>query len=139
MHGHTNTSPLEFRLLSHIRSLQFPLPKIYTSIPHQGHAPDDAHSCSFIKVFCAISQKIICVYGREGSFNAVTGCTHVAQPIPLTRSGLLYKDCKQFDSSLGRGPFTFKLGKGEVIKGWDSGKSFVVEVRYRVISGCVLI
>jgi FKBP-type peptidyl-prolyl cis-trans isomerase len=30
-------------------------------------------------------------------------------------------DGKQFDSSVGGAPFSFKLGAGEVIAGWDEG------------------
>lgn len=28
---------------------------------------------------------------------------------------------KKFDSSIGRGPFSFRLGSGQVIQGWEQG------------------
>ncbi len=53
---------------------------------------------------------------------AVAGATVVVQ-----YTGWLYEAAaprqrgKQFDSSVGRGPFSFPLGAGRVIKGWDEG------------------
>jgi len=35
--------------------------------------------------------------------------------------GVLYKNGKQFDTSWGKQPFTFPLGQGQVIQGWDQG------------------
>ena len=36
------------------------------------------------------------------------------------------KDGKQFDSSVGGDPFSFKLGVGEVIEGWDEGVTLMM-------------
>ncbi|EAQ76082.1 MULTISPECIES: FKBP-type peptidyl-prolyl cis-trans isomerase [unclassified Synechococcus] len=42
------------------------------------------------------------------------------QPVQVNYRGTLASG-KEFDSSYGRGPFSFPLGAGRVIKGWDEG------------------
>lgn len=41
--------------------------------------------------------------------------------IQVDYTGRLAKDGTVFDSSIGRGPFSFPLGEGRVIPGWDEG------------------
>ena len=42
------------------------------------------------------------------------------QKVTVNYIGML-ENGKEFDSSYGRGPFSFSLGAGQVIKGWDEG------------------
>ncbi|KAL3154807.1 Peptidyl-prolyl cis-trans isomerase fkbp12 [Trebouxia sp. C0009 RCD-2024] len=47
-------------------------------------------------------------------------CPKKGQTVSVHYTGTLQSG-RQFDSSRGRGPLDFKLGKGQVIKGWDEG------------------
>lgn len=59
---------------------------------------------------------------------AGTGATATAgRGLSVNYTGWLYDPTRpeskgqQFDSSVGRAPFTFTLGAGQVIRGWDQG------------------
>lgn len=60
---------------------------------------------------------------REGTGPMATS----GQTATVNYTGWLYSDSApeqkgtKFDSSIGRGPFAFKLGAGQVIRGWDQG------------------
>ncbi|KAF9931952.1 FK506-binding protein 2A [Linnemannia zychae] len=41
--------------------------------------------------------------------------------LTMDYTGTLWSTGAQFDSSVGRSPFEFTLGRGQVIKGWDQG------------------
>lgn len=41
--------------------------------------------------------------------------------ISVTYTGKLFKDGTQFDSNVGKSPFSVTVGAGEVIAGWDKG------------------
>lgn len=60
---------------------------------------------------------------RDGT-GAMASSGHTAT---VNYTGWLYSESApdnkgtQFDSSIGRGPFSFRLGAGQVIRGWDQG------------------
>ena len=60
----------------------------------------------------------------ETTHHAVPECVRhskAGDTLSMHYRGTLASNGAEFDSSHGRGPFTFKLGAGEVIEGWDKG------------------
>ena len=105
------------------------------------------HSSNFFmkKIFLSLSVVLSIVLSACGSGSSVsttteptqlqvtdtlvgTGATAAAgNTITVHYTGWLYDEKasqyrgKQFDSSIGKTPFSFKLGVGQVIAGWDQG------------------
>ena len=83
-------------------------------------APQPADTAAATDTAAVAFQKIDTVTGTGKE--ATAGATAV-----VNYTGWLYdpaaesKHGAQFDSSIGREPFSFELGAGRVIKGWDDG------------------
>jgi FKBP-type peptidyl-prolyl cis-trans isomerase len=61
---------------------------------------------------------------RLETIDEKVGDGETAEPgdrVTVHYTGTLRKGGKQFDSSVGKKPFAFTLGAGEVIQGWDQG------------------
>ena len=54
--------------------------------------------------------------------------------VKVDYTGVLEKDGTQFDSSIGRAPIAFPIGKGRVIPGWDEGISTMKVGSKRILS-----
>ncbi len=54
---------------------------------------------------------------KEGTGDAAKA----GNAVEVHYTGWLKSNGKKFDSSVGKAPFSFKLGASEVIKGWDEG------------------
>lgn len=72
----------------------------------------DTSSVAFQKIDTAPGTGAVASAGKEVSVN-YTGWLYL--PDAPDHHG------EKFDSSIGRGPFTFRLGSGMVIAGWDQG------------------
>ncbi|MGK5016931.1 FKBP-type peptidyl-prolyl cis-trans isomerase [Janthinobacterium sp. 61] len=70
-----------------------------------------------------VADKLILIDNKVGTGKEAS----VGSNVTVHYTGWLYRPLakdsrgKKFDSSVGRGPFDFPLGKGMVIKGWDQG------------------
>jgi FK506-binding protein 1 len=61
------------------------------------------------------------------------------ESLTMHYKGTLASDGSQFDSSYDKGrPFQFKIGRGEVIQGWDEGGTYHIPGSLGVRNRCYL-
>ncbi len=96
--------------------------------------PDDPNPTLFAMASDNSKTKLRTPMGSNQSIKTASGLSITdlvvgdgAEATPGQKVSVNYRGSltngKEFDSSYGRGPFTFPLGAGQVIKGWDEGVS----------------
>lgn len=83
-----------------------------TSAPAQPQVKVDTSPVAFQKIDTMVGTGAVATAGKEVTVN-YTGWMYL--PDAPQHHG------EKFDSSIGRKPFTFRLGSGGVIPGWDQG------------------
>ena len=90
-------------------------PSVVASSPAAGAAPASMPAVAGTPVKMASGLQYIDVKVGEGIE------AKAKQNITVNYTGYLSSNGKKFDSSIGKQPFSFVLGSGQVIKGWDEG------------------
>jgi peptidylprolyl isomerase len=100
-------------------------PSLFTMAPATSAVPGDANQQASAAALgadlSAAKQRLTASGLGITDLELGTGAEAIAgQSVSVNYRGSLTNG-KEFDSSYGRGPFSFRLGGGQVIQGWDEG------------------
>ena len=107
-------------LLAFVCAMAVPLAQAANAVPA---TPAPAAAVMLPATPGPVADKLIITDTKVGSGKEAM----VGAEVEVNYTGWLYRPLakdfhgKQFDSSIGRAPFAFRLGAGMVIKGWDKG------------------